>query len=440
MSFNASELLYQTVATALDNLRANKLRSFLTMFGILWGIVSIVVLSAMGEGFRRGNDRVLREFGKNMAIVWGGRTSMQAGGERAGRVINLTLEDAKAIKAQARMVRTLSAEIQRGGVQVKSRYNAASVTVHGVEPPYQEIRTIELQYGRLLNWEDEDQARHVAVVGWEMAKQLFGERFPIGEQVTLNGISYTIVGRIRRKDQDSSYSGPDNNKIFVPLTVMQRELPRKDAEPTVVSNLIVAPHDWVVSQMPDTLARRTGRVEDVDWPIEQEIRSVLARRKGFDPADTEAISVWNTAMESLFFDRIVYYMKEFFTLVGLVTLALGGIGVMNIMLIAVKDRTREIGVRKALGATTREIQRQFFFEGFLLTITAGLAGMTVGVALCVAVNVFATLPMRFAGMILTWQTTLLSLGTLVLIGVVTSTFPARRAAELPPVEALRYEM
>ncbi len=192
--------------------------------------------------------------------------------------------------------------------------------------------------------------------------------------------------------------------------------------------------------MPGTLARRTGRVEDIDWPIEQEIRGILARRKGFDPDDIEAIAVWNTAMESLFFERIVYYMKEFFTLVGLVTLALGGIGVMNIMLIAVKDRTREIGVRKALGATTREIQRQFFFEGFLLTITAGLAGMAVGVSLCVAVNVFATLPMRFAGMIITWQTTLLSLGTLVLIGVVTSTFPARRAAELPPVEALRYEM
>jgi putative ABC transport system permease protein len=221
---------------------------------------------------------------------------------------------------------------------------------------------------------------------------------------------------------------------------MQRELPRRDAEPTVVSNLIVAPYDWVVSEMPGTLARRTGRVEDVDWPIEQEIREILSRRKGFDAADTEAIAVWNTAMESLFFDRIVYYMKEFFTLVGLVTLALGGIGVMNIMLIAVKDRTREIGVRKALGATTREIQRRFFFEGFLLTLTAGLAGMAVGVGLCVAVNVFATLPMRFAGMIITWQTTLLSLGTLVLIGVVTSTFPARRAAELPPVEALRYEM
>jgi putative ABC transport system permease protein len=440
MSFRPGELLLQTVVTALDNLRANKLRSFLTMFGILWGIVSIVVLSAMGEGFRRGNDRVLREFGKNMAIVWGGRTSLQAGGERAGRVITLTIEDVRAIEAQSRLLKTLSPEIQRGGVQVKSRYNAASVTIHGIEPPYQDLRAIELQYGRRLNWEDERQARHVAVIGWEMAKQLFGERFPIGESVTLNGTSYTIVGRIRRKDQDSSYSGPDNNKIFVPFTVMQRELPRPDANADVISNLIVAPHDWVVDEMPRQLARRTTRVDDIDWPIDQEIRGILARRKGFDAADVEAVSVWNTAMQSLFFDRIVYYMKEFFTLVGLVTLALGGVGVMNIMLIAVKDRTREIGVRKALGATTRDIQRQFFFEGFFLTIGAGLVGMAVGAGLCTAVNVLAPLPIRFAGMIITWQTTMLSMGTLVAIGVLTSTLPARRAAELPPTEALRYEM
>jgi len=403
-------------------------------------MVSIIVLSAMGEGFRRGNDQVLLEFGKNMAIVWGGRTSLQAGGERAGRVINLTIDDARAIEAQSRMVDTLSPEIQRGGVQVKSAYNAASVMIHGVEPPYEDIRTIELQYGRLLNWDDEKQARHVALIGWEMAKQLFGTHYPIGENVTINGVSFTIVGRLRRKDQDSNYSGPDNLKIFVPLEVMRRELPRPDGDPDRLSQLIVAPLPWVIGQMPDQLARRTGRVQDIDWPLEQEIRGILARRKGFDADDIEAVSVWNTAMQSLFFDRIVYYMKQFFTIVGIVTLALGGIGVMNIMLIAVKDRTKEIGVRKALGATTREIQRQFFFEGFFLTMVSGLAGMIVGTSLCLAVNTLAKLPIRFAGMIITWPTMLLALGTLVLIGVATSTLPARRAAELPPTEALRYEM
>jgi putative ABC transport system permease protein len=430
----------EALRQSLENLRANKLRSVLTMFGILWGIVSIVVLSAMGEGFRRGNDAVLREFGRNIGILWGGRTSLQAGGERAGRVIRLTVDDARAIAAQSRRVELLSPEIQRGGVQAKSRFNAASLMVHGVEPPYQTIRTIELQYGRLLNWEDEAQGRRVALVGWEMAKQLFGDRHPLGERITLNGITFTIVGRLRRKDQDSSYSGPDNTKIFVPFEVMRRLMPRTDAEPDVLSQLIVSPRPAVVAEMPEVLARRSGRVQDIDWPLEQEIRGILARRKGFDSDDKEALFMWDTAMQSLFFERIVVSMKQFFTLVGLVTLALGGIGVMNIMLIAVRDRTREIGVRKALGATTRGIARQFFLEGFFLTLASGAAGMLVAVSLCVAVNVLAPLPIRFAGMIITWQTGLLALGTLVFIGVVTSTLPARRAASLPPTEALRYEM
>jgi putative ABC transport system permease protein len=314
------------------------------------------------------------------------------------------------------------------------------VTIHGVEPAYQEIRTIELQNGRPLNWEDETEARRVAVVGWEMAKQLFGDHSPIDERVTLNGVSFTIVGRIRRKDQDSSYSGPDNNKIFIPFSVMQRLLPIRDAEPGTLSQLIVTPREAIVADMPRVLALRTGRVEDIDWPFEREIREILARRKGFDPDDREAMFMWDTSMSSLFFERIVEDMKEFFTIVGIVTLVLGGIGVMNIMLIAVKDRTREIGVRKALGATTRTIQRQFFLESFFLTMSSGLVGMVVAIGLCVAVNVLAPLPIRFAGMIITWQTAFLAVAALVLIGVVTATLPARRAAELPPVEALRYEM
>ncbi len=430
----------EAILQSLENLRANKLRSFLTMFGILWGIVSIVVLSAMGEGFRRGNDQVMREFGRNIGIVWGGRTSLQAGGERAGRPVRLTLEDARAIGAESRMVRLYSPEMQRGGVKAKSLYNSASVMVHGVEPPYQELRTIELNGGRLLNWEDERQFRRVALVGWEMSEQLFGKRYPIGEVVALNGVSYTIVGRLRRKDQDSNYSGPDNNKIFVPFSVMQRDMPPPVGEPTRLSQIIVAPYDWVVDELPIHLERRTGRVEDIDWPLEQDVRAILARRKGFDPSDREAMSMWDTSMETLFFGRLIGHMRSFFTLVGLVTLGLGGIGVMNIMLIAVKDRTREIGVRKALGATTRAIQRQFFLEGLFLTLVSGLGGLALGGLLCLLVNVFAPLPIRFSGMIITWDTLALAVVTLTAIGVASSMLPARRAAQLPPTEALRYEM
>jgi putative ABC transport system permease protein len=424
---------------SLQNLRANKLRSFLTMFGILWGMISVVVLSAMGEGFQQGNVKVLRELGKNIGIVWGGRTSLQAGGERAGRQIQLTLDDARAIEAESPLVAVVSPELQAGAVRVKSLYNAATVSVTGIEPQYQDIRTIELQYGRNFTWQDEKRAARVAIVGFDMAEQLFGKRDILGEVLTFNGLSYTVVGKIRKKTQDSNYSGPDDNKIFVPFAAMARDLPRRDADPGVLSDIIVSPKEWVVAGMPRVLDERTARIEDIDWPLERNVRAILARRHGFDPADKDAIAMWDTSMQTLMFDRMIGHMKQFFTLVGVVTLALGGIGVMNIMLVAVKERTREIGVRKALGATTGTIQRQFFLEGFFLTMLSGGAGMLIAFGLCGLVNL-APMPPRFSGMLLSWDMGLLALAMLVAVGVVTSTYPARRAAQLPPVEALRFEM
>jgi putative ABC transport system permease protein len=429
----------EAILQSLQNLRANKLRSCLTMFGILWGMISVVVLSATGEGFRRGNDKVLLELGKNIGIVWGGRTSLQAGGERAGREIQLTLDDARAIAAESSMVAVVSPELERGAVKAKSAYNSATARVSGVEPQYQEIRTIELEYGRNFAWQDEQQVARVAIVGFDVCEQLFGKRSALGETVTLNGMPYTVVGKIRKKKQDSNYSGPDNSKIFVPFAAMARDLPRRDAAPGTLSDIIVTPKDWVTDQLPSVLNDRTGRIEDIDWPLEQNVRAILARRHLFDPADTQAIAMWDTSLNTLMFGRMISHMKDFFTIVGIVTLALGGIGVMNIMLIAVKERTREIGVRKALGATTGHIQRQFFLEGFFLTMLSGGAGMLIALGLCRLVNL-APMPDRFSGMILSWQAGVFSLLTLVAIGIVTSTYPARRAAELPPVEALRFEM
>ncbi len=429
----------EAILQSLQNLRANKLRSCLTMFGILWGMISVVVLSATGEGFRRGNDKVLLELGKNIGIVWGGRTSLQAGGERAGREIELTLDDARAIAAESSMVAVVSPELERAAVKVKSAYNSATARVSGVEPQYQEIRTIELEYGRNFAWQDEAQVARVAIVGFDVCEQLFGKRSALGETVTLNGMPYTVVGKIRKKKQDSNYSGPDNSKIFVPFAAMTRDLPRRDAAPGTLSDIIVTPKDWVADQLPSVLNDRTGRIEDIDWPLEINVRGILARRHGFDPVDKQAIAMWDTSLNTLMFGRMISHMKQFFTIVGIVTLALGGIGVMNIMLVAVKERTREIGVRKALGATTGHIQRQFFLEGFFLTMLSGGAGMLVALGLCWLVNL-APMPDRFSGMVLSWQAGVFSLLTLVAIGIVTSTYPARRAAELPPVEALRFEM
>ena len=429
----------EAITQSIQNLRANKLRSLLTMFGIFWGMISVVVLSATGEGFRRGNDKVLRELGKNIAIVWGGRTSMQAGGERAGRSIQLTLDDARAIAAESSMIAVVSPEIERSGVNVKSVYNAATARVTGIEPQYQDIRTIELQYGRNFTWKDEEQVSRVAIIGADMADQLFGKRSILNEPITLNGAPYTVVGKIRKKNQDSNYSGPDNNKIFVPFAAMSRDMPRLNGEPGTLSDIIVAPKDWVVDLLPQALDGRTGRIEDIDWPFERNVRAIIARRHGFDPEDKQAIAMWDTSLQTLMFGRMIGHMKQFFSIVGIVTLLLGGIGVMNIMLIAVKERTREIGVRKALGATTALIQRQFFLEGFFLTLSSGGAGMLIALGLCQLVNLLP-MPARFSGMILSWQAGTMALITLVVIGAVTSTYPARRAAELPPVEALRFEM
>jgi putative ABC transport system permease protein len=421
------------------NLRANKLRSFLTMFGILWGVISVVVLSATGEGFQRGNQRVLEELGKNIGIVWGGRTSMQAGGERAGRVVLLTLDDARALARESSMIAVVSPELQRNGLTVKSAFNSARITVHGIEPQYQDIRTIDIEHGRGFRFSDEEQALRVAVVGSDAAAQLFGTRDSVGQTVTIGGLPYVVIGKIRKKDQDSNYSGPDNDKVFIPYSAMARDFPRTDVAPGVVSNLIVAPQPWVVARLPGVLENRSGRIEDIDWPLEREVRRILGPRHRFDPDDRNAVAMWDTSLQTLMFGRMVQTMKDFFSLVGLVTLALGGLGVMNIMLVAVRERTREIGVRKALGATTRQIQKQFFLEGFLLTMISGALGFAVALALCAAVN---TLPMptRFQGMILTWQAGAAAVAVLTLIGVVTSTYPARRAALLPPVEALRVEI
>ncbi len=429
----------EAITQAIDNLRANKLRSVLTMFGILWGVIAVVVLSATGEGFQRGNQVVLEELGKNIAIVWGGRTTAQAGGARAGRQIFLTLDDAHAIAAESPLAAVVSPEINRGGLQVKSRYNAAALGVHGIEPQYQQIRTIDVERGRVFGWPDETQVRRVAIIGADAWQQLFGAREGLGETVQINGFPYTVVGKIRKKEQDSNYSGPDNDKVFVPFAAMARDFPRLGVPPGTLSQIIVAPKPHVVSALEGVLNARTGRISDIDWPLEQDVRRVLAARHQFSPGDRDAISVWDTSLESLMFGRMIDTMRQFFSVVGVITLALGGIGVMNIMFVAVRERTREIGVRKALGATTATIQRQFFLEGFVLTMLSGGIGFALAAALCAAVN---TLPMpeRFQGLIMTWQSGSLALLVLVAIGVVTSTYPARRASQLPPVEALRYEM
>ena len=434
------DLLSQTWA----NLRANKLRTFLTMFGIVWGVSSFLVLSALGEGFARGNQQVLAELGKNIVIIRTGRTSMQAGGARAGRVVRLTIDDLKTLQAESTLLEHISPELGRGGIRAKSAYNASSVQLSGIWPIYQYIRTIEVDRGRPISEEDCRQVRRVAVLGFDAAKQLFADRDPVGATVTLNAVPYVVIGRVRKKQQDSNYQGQDDGRFFIPYETARKDFPLPGSMNTQdhLSTIIAAPYPHVTDQMRRLIERETNMISFVGLnargPVEADVRRILSKRHDFDPGDIEAISFWNTAVEAVMFDKMIASMDEFFVAVAVVTLLLGGIGVMNIMLVALRERTREIGVRKAIGATAASIQSQFFAEGFLLTALSGLIGFVIGIGLCWLINL-APMPERFSGMIVTWQRGLVAVAALTVIGAAASTYPARRAAALPPIEALRYE-
>ena len=429
---------------SFDNLRANKLRSFLTLFGIMWGVISIVILAAMGEGFQRGNQEVLEELGKNIVIVRNGRTSLQAGGQRSGRMIRLSLADAVTLKERSRLIEHVTPELMRNAVKVKSAYNSSSLQMSGVWPVFQDIRTIQVDRGRLIGEADEQEGRRVVVVGFDASKLLFADRNPVGSQVSLNGLSYTVIGRVRKKKQDSNYTGQDDERLFVPYAAMRKDFPLQgefDSRDSL-SAIIVSPYQRVADELRAQLEREKSFNLfglDARTPVEQEIRDILGPLHGFDPQDIEALSFWNTALESIRFSKMIDAMKQFFLSVSIITLVLGGIGVMNIMLVAVRERTREIGVRKALGATPLTIQSQFFSEGLFLTLFSGALGFLVGYGLCSLINL-APMPERFTGMIITWPIVVFAIAALTIIGVAASTYPARRAAALPPVEALRYEM
>jgi putative ABC transport system permease protein len=262
--------------------------------------------------------------------------------------------------------------------------------------------------------------------------------------VSLNSLPYTVIGRVRKKDQDSNYTGADNERLFVPYESARKDfpLPGSDSTADSLSAIIAAPFPAVTEEMKAWVEREGigGFLGlEAQGPVERDVRAALAPAHGFDPRDPEALSMWNTAIQAVMFAKMIAGMHNFFVAVSLITLALGGIGVMNIMIVAVKERTREIGVRKAVGATSRTVQWQFFSEGLALTFVSGVLGYLVGAGLCALVSL-APMPARFAGLVITWQSTLFAVVVLSIIGIAASVYPARRAASLAPIEALRYEM
>lgn len=411
------DLVVDTVRT----LWAHKLRTALTMFGIAWGIVSITLMVAAGEGLRAGQAKVAEQFGKNIMIVFAGRTSMQAGGMRAGRRIRWRLWDYQEVQREATSCEFVLPELGRGG-SVRSDFNSASLTVVGSLPPFAYLRTIDIAEGRFYNWADVERADRVAVLGSDSYKQLFAGRKALGEEILVRGIPFKIIGLMKEKDQDSSYDGRDITKVFIPFTAMVRDFPSEPPSPAdAIDRLIVSPRSLELHER-----------------CKYEVRRSLGRIHRFDPADEEAAGIWDTVENSKQFRTMTDGIKYFLGAVGLITLLLGGLGVMNVMLVAVRERTIEIGVRKAVGATSRTILRYFFLETMIVVFLSGGLGLGIGYGICSAVN---TLPMPqfFAGLLPTWESGLLSFLLLGLTAILSAMYPASRAAAVDPIVALRHE-
>ena len=415
--------LHELFGQVISSLLRNKLRSFLTMAGIAWGVASMVLIVAMGDGFKIGQRDRLRQLGENIVIVFGGRTEKQAGGRRAGRRIRLDYDDVRDIRAECFLVRYVVAELQNQARAV-TPFNSGTFSVMGVEPLYSQIRSIPVDRGRFLVDQDDDAAARVAVIGDNVRKQLFGER-PVapGANVAINGLAFRIVGLMPPKTQNSSYNGLDSDKIYIPYSTMVRDAPLADENfhPGIVSDLIYVPASldgW-----------KAARVQ---------VLRVLGRNHRFDPDDSGATFIWDTVENAQLVDTIFTSMTIFLGAIAVVTLTLGGVGVMNIMLVTVAERTHEIGLRKAVGATRARILADFLLEGILLAVLSGLAGWLGAYGIAAAVNRLPKQEM-FGGLPVSGTTTAIAFAALGVVAVASALWPAWRAASLTPVEALRYE-
>src|ERR1041385_2432020 len=401
------------------NLWAHKLRSFLTMFGIAWGVGSLLLLVGVGEGFRSGNKRELAEFGRDIMFIFPGRAPAVNGSMNSARSYLLTYGDYQDIR-QALHVRNAAPVIARGDLHEVSEFATASGEILGTEPQLNEISYLPLKEGRWLNELDGAQRRNVIVLGNELQKALFPGRPAVGAFVLLNGLRFEVVGSIRHLGRgDNSWL---NMRGYIPFAVMATSFPIKGEN-----------HQNSISYL-EYQPRATAEHAQ----SQREVHKIIARNHGFDPSDESAFDEWDSIQESKMMGRIFDVMNMFLGTVGMVTLALGAIGVINIMLVSVSERTHEIGLRKALGATNRNILFHFFLEGLLLTLGSGLIGIVLAGGLMGLMGGIRG-PGGFDPPKLVPMSALLAIGSLTLAGVIAGLYPARRAAMLQPVEALRQE-
>jgi putative ABC transport system permease protein len=412
-------VLLEIFGQTLSTLWAHKLRSFLTMFGIAWGVGSLLLLVGLGEGFRSGNKKQFDSLGENVMFIWGGRAPAVEGSFSGMRQYYLTYKDFLDVRRDCTDVKAVAPVISRGDLRSVSDFFQSSGQAMGVPAYFNQIRYLPINEGRWLNDLDDAQKRPVIVLGDEARRLLFPGRPAIGSTILINGIRFEVIGTLLPVGHG------DNNtlnlRMFVPFNTMNQYFPPTVNVKDSISFLNYQP-----------------RSRDLHETAKLEVHKIIARNHGFDYRSPDAFDEWDTIRTVDSVGKIFDAMNAFLGSVGLVTLALGAIGIINIMLVAVADRTREIGLRKAIGATNGSIMFQFFVEGAFLTLLSGGIGMGCAAALMAALSKLPS-PPGFDPPKLVPMTAALAIMALAIAGVAAGLYPARRAAMLQPVEALRKE-
>lgn len=414
-------LLLSIFGQTLRTLWAHKLRSFLTMFGIAWGVGSLLLLVGLGEGFRSGNRKSFNELGEDVMFIWGGRAPAMNGSFTSMRWYQLTYRDYQAIANDCPDVRAVAPVISRNDIRAVSEFFQSSGQVQGVKAVYGKIRYMPLGDGRWINELDDQQKRSVVVLGDEARRLLFPGRPSIGSVILLNGVRFQVIGTLKRVGHGNN--NDLNLRIFVPFNTMRE----------FFSPLNVGELDDAISFMV-----YQPKVRDIHETTKLEVHKVIAKNHGFAFDTPDAYDEWDSIRTADQVGKIFDAMNMFLGSVGLVTLSLGAIGIINIMLVAVADRTREIGLRKALGATNRSIMFQFFTEGAFLTVLSGGIGIGGAAGFMAALGTLPA-PPGWDPPKLVVSSAVLALCSLTVAGVIAGLYPARQAAALQPVDALRKE-
>lgn len=412
--------IFMLIREFLEDIRVQKTRAFLTTMAISWGIIAVTLLMAFGQGLSFRMKEGMMNAGDRIIRVYSGQTTKKWEGLPVGRRIWLREEDCKIVAQNIPQVAVAAPGLGRH-IRVKVGDKIVSTYMEGVYPEFEFLRrTFHGQGGRFLNEKDLKERKRVAFMGGEIAKELFGRPDPFGEMVDIEGIPFKVVGTMPKKLQTAMNEGPDDRRIIIPFTTFQGIYGDK-----YLDEMIVKPQ----------------RFEDGEY-VEEEIRRVLGKKYQFDPSDERALPMWNFIEGERQGAKVFLGINIFLAVIGAMSLIIAGVGVANIMFVVAKERTREIGIKRAVGAKKSTIIFQFIFESLLIAFVGGLLGMLVSIGFIKLMWMIpgGEGPMEFLGRpLLSNSVIFVSILLLTLIGLLAGFFPARKAASVDPVEALRYE-